>query len=110
MSRVGVGLDALGRWRIAVDGEPVGDEDGYPTREAATEAAEQIDPDALVVVEDPDRLVEVYRDAGDEWRWRRIATSNGKTVGDSAEGYTRKAAARTAAERENPGVPIVEVA
>ncbi|WP_300156443.1 DUF1508 domain-containing protein [Solidesulfovibrio sp.] len=32
---------------------------------------------------------EVYKDAGDKWRWRRTA-SNGKIVGASAESYSNK--------------------
>jgi len=31
-------------------------------------------------------MVEVYRDAKDEWRWRLLA-DNGEIVADSAEGY-----------------------
>jgi uncharacterized protein YegP (UPF0339 family) len=49
----------------------------------------------------PERRVEVYEDAGGEWRWRRIAR-NGETVADSGEGYTRSADAVEAAEREFP--------
>lgn len=33
---------------------------------------------------------EIYRDKKKEYRWRLVA-SNGKVVGDSAEGYKRKA-------------------
>ncbi|WP_445721826.1 YegP family protein [Flavobacterium sp.] len=32
---------------------------------------------------------EFYKDASDEWRWRRIAI-NGKIVGASSQGYVNK--------------------
>lgn len=55
------------------------------------------------------RRVEVYLDASGEYRWRRVVVSNGQIVADGAEGYTRKAEAHSAAERENPDLPVVEV-
>lgn len=55
------------------------------------------------------RRVEVYKDTGGHYRWRRVVISNGQIVADGAEGYTRKAEARTAAERENPDLPVVEI-
>lgn len=57
----------------------------------------------------PTRRVEVYPDASGQFRWRKVATANGKVVADGSEAYTRKEEAHTAAERENPGVPVVEV-
>lgn len=36
-----------------------------------------------------DDRVEVYRDARDEWRWRRVAGNN-KVVADSGEGYEHR--------------------
>ncbi|MFT6556288.1 MULTISPECIES: YegP family protein [Sneathiella] len=32
---------------------------------------------------------EIYKDKGDEWRWRRTAP-NGRIVGASTEGYIKK--------------------
>lgn len=55
------------------------------------------------------RRVEVYKDTGGQYRWRRVVITNGQIVADGAEGYTRKDEARTAAERENPDLPLVEV-
>ena len=39
-------------------------------------------------------VVQVYRDAKREWRWR-IVHRNGRVVADSGEGYKRKLAMRT---------------
>ncbi len=39
----------------------------------------------------------VYRDRIGEYRWRLVAT-NGRTVGDSGEGYDSRSNARRAAE------------
>jgi uncharacterized protein YegP (UPF0339 family) len=52
--------------------------------------------------------VDVYLDAGGEWRWRRVAANNQVTA-VSGEGYTRKADAREAAVRENPGLSIEDL-
>lgn len=57
----------------------------------------------------PARRVEVYRDGSGQFRWRKVATANGKVVADGSEGYTRREEAHTAAARENPGVPVVVV-
>ena len=35
-------------------------------------------------------VVEFYQDEKGEWRWR-VRAGNGRVVGDSAEGYKRKA-------------------
>lgn len=35
-----------------------------------------------------DRL-EVYQDTQSQWRWR-LRAANGRTIADSAEGYTRR--------------------
>lgn len=37
-----------------------------------------------------DDRYEVYQDKRGEWRWRRIAVSNGKIVGAASEGYKAK--------------------
>jgi len=39
----------------------------------------------------------IYQDQADEWRWTLVA-GNGRTVGDSGEGYDSKSNARRAAE------------
>lgn len=39
----------------------------------------------------------IYQDRKKEWRWR--LTANGNIMADSAEGYTRRRAARRAWER-----------
>lgn len=40
---------------------------------------------------------EVYRDRGDEWRWR-LVHDNGNVIADSGEGYDRKAGAKKGIE------------
>jgi uncharacterized protein YegP (UPF0339 family) len=52
--------------------------------------------------------IEVYSDAAGGFRYRRIA-ANGRNVANPGESYTRRYNATHAAERENPGVPIVQV-
>lgn len=39
--------------------------------------------------------IEMFKDAGGEYRWRLLAT-NGKVIADSAEGYSTPAAIRRA--------------
>ena len=41
---------------------------------------------------------EIYQDAAGEYRWRLVA-ANGRTVGDSGEGYDSRSNAHRAAER-----------
>lgn len=52
------------------------------------------------------RTIEIFRDAGAEWRWRRKA-GNGEIVADSAEGYTERHSAVEAALREFPEDELV---
>lgn len=52
------------------------------------------------------RVVEVYQDRADEWRWRRVVKRGGKTVADGSEGYRRPSGAEKAALRENPGIEV----
>ena len=40
---------------------------------------------------------EIYRDNGDQWRWRLIA-SNGNIIAASGEGYTSKQGAKRGIE------------
>ncbi len=49
-------------------------------------------------------LFHTYDDRAGEWRWQ-LKSANGKIVADSAEGYTRLADVREAAQRvkENAG-------
>lgn len=47
----------------------------------------------------PGDRVEVFTDEAGEHRWRRVAGNN-EIVADSGEGYSSKAAAVAAAERE----------
>lgn len=53
-------------------------------------------------------IVEVYKDNGGEWRWRRVA-KNGRTIGVSGEGYRTRWGANRAAKRSNDDVEIVIV-
>lgn len=43
--------------------------------------------------------VQFYRDDAGEWRWRYICHENGKTLGESGEGYKNLTDAETAARR-----------
>lgn len=49
-----------------------------------------------------------YQDAAGEWRWRLVA-ENGRIVGDSGEGYTRKWSVKRAVRRLDPRARIVWV-
>lgn len=56
----------------------------------------------------------IYRDAGQHWRWRAVA-SNGRIVADGAEGYdtvvnARRAVASVLAAFQRDDVEVVEVA
>ncbi len=51
---------------------------------------------------------EFYKDAANEWRWRRIAP-NGNNVGASSEGYANKADCIANAERNNMDCTPVDV-
>lgn len=42
---------------------------------------------APAILEDP-AMIQIYRDAAGEYRWRLIAR-NGRTIADSGEGYSR---------------------
>jgi uncharacterized protein len=46
-----------------------------------------------------DDRFEVYQDKRGEWRWRRIAASNGKIVGAATEGYKAKSDAEANMKR-----------
>ena len=67
---------------------------------------------ARALNENPDKSdghkVEVYRDEGGFYRWRRKA-ANGQIVSDSAEGYTDKQYARHQATGLNEGVEVVDL-
>jgi len=47
-------------------------------------------------------VIEFYKDASGEWRWRRKA-ANGRTVADGSEGYVNKTDCMEQAERINKG-------
>ncbi|MCU0246381.1 MAG: DUF1508 domain-containing protein [Bryobacter sp.] len=48
----------------------------------------------------------LWKDAAGEWRWTLRNARNGKIVADSAEGYTRRAAAIAMMRRINPDLPV----
>jgi uncharacterized protein YegP (UPF0339 family) len=54
--------------------------------------------------DEPERRVEVWH-AADGWRWRKWAP-NGRIVAEGGEAYTREDDAFSAAQRENPNVPV----
>ena len=49
--------------------------------------------------------VQVYKDKGNEWRWRKVA-ANGRIVAESGEGYTRYVDALEAADKFADGEPV----
>lgn len=52
---------------------------------------------------------EVYRDRAGEWRWR-LKAGNGRTVGDSGEGYASEHNARRAAEHARSNIAGAHIA
>ena len=108
--------DAAGghRWRlVAANGEAIADSgEGYSSRsklEDAIERVQEYTPEA-------DRLtmttaaVEVYEDAGGEFRWR-LRHRNGTILGTSGEGYTARSKALDAVnsvKRHAPNAPVEE--
>lgn len=51
---------------------------------------------------------EIYQDAAREWRWRLVA-ANGRTVGDSGEGYNSRSGAERAVENARSKVSEADV-
>ena len=43
--------------------------------------------------------IKLYKDKASQWRWRRVST-NGRIVGASSEGYSRKSACKDNAQRQ----------
>lgn len=52
--------------------------------------------------------LEVYVDAADAFRWRKVA-ANGRIVADSGEGYTRRGDVVEAAFAANPELGTLDV-
>lgn len=52
--------------------------------------------------------VEVFLGEDRRWYWHRLSP-NGQIVVVGGQGYKSKRGARQAAERENPGMPVVEL-
>lgn len=50
----------------------------------------------------------VYRDTAGQWRWRLVA-KNGRTVGDSGEGYRRRVDCVRMAQRILLGAPYLSL-
>ena len=61
-----------------------------------------------VATEPAGHTVEVYKDAGGDYRWRRKA-ANGEVVADSGEGYVHAADARRMAGTLNQGAEVVDL-
>lgn len=88
------------RWRLKSGGEIIADSgEGYSSKSGAKDAVERVKRDAPAadVLDSGTPHFELYKDRGDEYRWRMIA-SNGRIVADSGEGYTSKSGARKAIE------------
>jgi len=91
------------RWRlVAANGEIIADcGQGYSDRRGAEAGIETVRGKAS----EADHLditpagIEVYRDEGDDWRWRLIR-QNGQVIADSGGGsYTERSSAMEAVER-----------
>ncbi|UIO99926.1 DUF1508 domain-containing protein [Halobaculum sp. CBA1158] len=102
------------RWRlVAANGEAIADSgEGYSSRSALTDAVDRVREYAP----EADRLtmttaaVEVYEDAGGEFRWR-LRHRNGTILGTSGEGYTSRSKALDAVnrvKRHAPNAPVEE--
>jgi uncharacterized protein YegP (UPF0339 family) len=52
--------------------------------------------------------LEVYRDGGRQYRWRKVAVNN-VNVSVSGEGFKRKSYAISAARREHPNLPLFDL-
>jgi uncharacterized protein YegP (UPF0339 family) len=50
--------------------------------------------------------VKVFRGNDGRWYWHRQA-GNGQIVSTGGQGYDSESAARAAAQRNNPGIPIL---
>lgn len=60
-------------------------------------------------VERPKGLrLEIYRDGGKQFRWRKVAKNN-LVVSVSGEGFRRHSYAVTAARREHPNLPLFDL-
>ena len=57
-----------------------------------------------------DAKFHVYRDAGDQWRWK-LVSSNGQTIASSGEAFSSRSSAQHAAEnvKERAGTADVVV-
>lgn len=55
----------------------------------------------------PKRRVQVYEGRDGDYGWRRLSANNNITA-TSGEGYSSAGGAEKAAERENPGLPVVK--
>jgi uncharacterized protein YegP (UPF0339 family) len=53
-------------------------------------------------------ILRVYEDSASQWRWKLQAT-NGRTIADSSEGYTRMADAVRAAEQLYTALPAARL-
>lgn len=51
---------------------------------------------------------ELYRDSGDEWRWR-LVVQNGNIIAASGEGYNSKQGAKRGIESVRTNVPNAEI-
>jgi uncharacterized protein YegP (UPF0339 family) len=52
--------------------------------------------------------IETYRDANDEWRWRRIGENGSDITAESGEGYARRIDMLEIVAKDYPGLEIVE--
>ncbi|MES3160681.1 MAG: DUF1508 domain-containing protein [Halorubrum sp.] len=114
--------DAGGEWRwrlIHENGNVLADSgEGYSSRGTARQGLESVRSNvADAPVDDGDEAdgtgganatIELYEDAGGEWRWR-LRHRNGNIIADSGEGYASKGGARDAIERLREYAPDADV-
>ena len=102
------------RWRFRARNDEIlaTSGEGYAARSAADDAVDRMqrlapDADALDV---GFAAFEVYRDEGEEWRWR-LRHRNGNILADSGEGYAERTNAQDAIDgvkRNSPGADVSE--
>lgn len=99
------------RWRLkAGNGEIIADSgQGYSRENEAHRAVERVRkyaPEADTLDYDPLGF-EVYKDKGDEWRWR-LRHRNGNILADSSEGYSSKQKAKQGLQSVMQNGPTAE--
>ena len=70
---------------------------------------DRFNPDDAPVEADPDFRFETYTDAAGDLRWRLVHRSNGETMADGGQGYSRREDMLHALSAIRPDLEVVEV-